>query len=265
MKETTNRSHFTPEGWRAITPRIVVHDAKQLVEFLKQVFGTTGEYRRDLPSEIRIDDSVVMISEAGVRSPMTAFLYVYVENTDATYRRALEAGARSLEEPSDMPYGDRRCMVEDRWGNTWQIATHLGGSATVNNDEQEIRQLVATWIEAAKRGDIQAVLNLMTEDVVFLVPGQAPMIGKVAFEAAANAQAMSGDARPQFEGTSEIKEIKVFDDWAYMWTRLKVVITPPDGEPSVTRAGHTLSILRKQAGKWSLARDANMLAPEQSQ
>jgi len=124
MKETTNRSHFAPEGWHTVTPRIVVHDAKQLVEFLKQVFGATGEYRQALPSGVRIGDSVVMISDAGIRSPMTAFLYVYVNDTGATYQRALDAGARSLEEPSDMPYGDRRCMVEDKWGDTWQIATH---------------------------------------------------------------------------------------------------------------------------------------------
>jgi len=135
----------------------------------------------------------------------------------------------------------------------------------MNSDEQEIRKLVATWMEATKRGDIQAVLNLMTEDVVFLTPGQPPMVGKAAFEGAANAQAMSGDARPQFEGASEIQEIKVFEDWAYMWTRLRVVITHADGGAPIIRAGHTLSILRKQAGKWALARDANMLAPAQSQ
>jgi PhnB protein len=128
MKETTKRSHLTPEGWHTVTPRIVVHEAKHLVEFLKQVFGATGEYRQTLPSEVRIGDSVVMISDAGVRSPTTAFLYVYVSDTDATYRRALGAGARSLEAPSVMPYGDRRCMVEDKWGNSWQIATHLGSS-----------------------------------------------------------------------------------------------------------------------------------------
>ena len=57
---------------------------------------------------------------------MTAFLYVYVNDTDATYQRALDAGARSLEKPADMHYGDRRGMVEDKWGNTWQIATHPG-------------------------------------------------------------------------------------------------------------------------------------------
>lgn len=114
-----------PEGWHTVTPRIVVHEAKQLVEFLRQVFGATGDYRPDQPSLIKIGDSVVMITDAGIRSAMTAFLYVYVIDTDATYERALNAGARSLEEPSDMPYGDRRCMVEDKWGNIWQIATPL--------------------------------------------------------------------------------------------------------------------------------------------
>ena len=72
-----------------------------------------------------------MISDAGIRSPTPAFLYVYVSDTDATYRRALDAEAHSLEEPADLPYGDRRCMVEDKWGNTWQIATHLHSPGAV--------------------------------------------------------------------------------------------------------------------------------------
>jgi len=122
----TDGSHFAPQGWHTVTPRIVVHDAKQLVEFLKYVFGATGEYRPAAPSEVRIGDSLVTISDAGIRSPMTAFLYVYVNDTDATYQRALDAGARSVEEPADMPYGDRRCLVEDTWGNSWQIATRAG-------------------------------------------------------------------------------------------------------------------------------------------
>src|SRR6266545_277336 len=117
MKDTASRSNFAPKGWHTVTPRIVVDDASQLVEFLRQVFGATGEYRQALPSEIRIGDSMVMISDAGIRNAMAAFLYVYVNDADATYQRALNAGARSLEEPFDAPYGDRRCMVEDKWGN----------------------------------------------------------------------------------------------------------------------------------------------------
>lgn len=123
MHKTRTRSHFAPHGWHTVTPRIVAHGAQQLVEFIKHVFGATGDYRPDLPSTISIGDSVIMISDAGVRNPMPAFLYVYVDDADDTYRRALQAGARSLEEPSDTPYGDRRGMLEDRWGNTWQVAT----------------------------------------------------------------------------------------------------------------------------------------------
>jgi PhnB protein len=126
--QPSNHSNFAPKGWATVTPRIVVDDARQLVEFLRHVFGATGEYRQARPSEIRIGDSIVMISDAGTRNSMTAFLYVYVNDADATYQRAIDAGARSLEEPFDTPYGDRRCMVEDKWGNNWQIATHPGNA-----------------------------------------------------------------------------------------------------------------------------------------
>lgn len=122
MKE----AHYAPQGWHTLTPRIVVQNSRQFVEFLKQVFAAKGDYLEDRPSVIKIGDSLVMISEAGIRSTNTAFLYVYVRDTDATYQRALDAGARSLEQPIKTPYGDRRAMVEDRWGNIWQIATYMG-------------------------------------------------------------------------------------------------------------------------------------------
>ena len=129
----------------------------------------------------------------------------------------------------------------------------------MSSDEQEIRQLVATWIDATKTGDTDTVLRLMADDVVFLVTGQPPMIGKAAFAAAMRAQ--SGQGRPQFEGKSEIQEIQVLGDWAFMWTKLRVIATPPDGSPPIERAGHTLSVLRKDTGRWVLARDANLLSP----
>ena len=113
-----------PEGWHSVTPRLVVQDAARLVEFLKQAFGATGDFRTDIPSVIRIGDSLVMVSSVGPRDAMPAFLYLYVDDIDATYHRALKAGAVSLEEPQDLPYGDRRGMVEDPCGNIWQIATH---------------------------------------------------------------------------------------------------------------------------------------------
>lgn len=130
----------------------------------------------------------------------------------------------------------------------------------MQDDEREIRELVCTWMAGTSSGDIETVLSLMTDDAVFLLPGRPPM-RKEEFAAAARAQA---DGRaPKFEGTSEIQEIRILGEWAYMWTRLTVVATPPGGGPPITRAGHTLSILRKEDGRWRLARDANMLAPVQ--
>ena len=127
----------------------------------------------------------------------------------------------------------------------------------MTSDEQEIRKLVATWMEATKAGDSDTVLSLMTDDVVFLITGQPPMIGKAAFAAAAKPK--PGQAALRFDGASEIQEITVLADWAYMWTKLAVTTTMPDGR-TMKRAGHTLSVLRKENGKWLLARDANMLA-----
>lgn len=98
-------SPFTPPGWHAVTPRIVVHGAQQLVAFVKHVFAATGDYLPDRPAVLELDGSRVMVSEAGIRAPMPAFLYVYVADADSRCRRAIEAGATSLEAPWDMPYG----------------------------------------------------------------------------------------------------------------------------------------------------------------
>lgn len=113
------------KGFRTVTPRIVVADATALVAFLRTVFGATGDYVAGRPAEIRLGDSVVMVSSAGERERFPAFLYVYVDDADAAYQRSLAAGAASLEEPLDTPYGDRRAMVRDPFGNVWQIA-HVG-------------------------------------------------------------------------------------------------------------------------------------------
>ncbi len=128
----------------------------------------------------------------------------------------------------------------------------------MQSDEQEIRMMLAAWMEATKAGDAGKVLALISDDVVFLRPGHAPM-RKADFGAAQSAQA-SGAAPMKFDATSEIQEIKVLGDWAFMWTQLKVFATPP-GDQALVREGHTLSILKKENGKWVLARDANMLAP----
>jgi uncharacterized protein (TIGR02246 family) len=125
-------------------------------------------------------------------------------------------------------------------------------------DEQEIRQLVATWMSATKAGDLATVLSLMTDDVVFLVVGQQPF-GKQQFAAAMKPPA-GGAPLPMIDGRSEIQEIRISGDHAYLWTRLNVEVTPPGGV-TAKRSGHTLSVLRREGGRWRLARDANLLSP----
>lgn len=130
----------------------------------------------------------------------------------------------------------------------------------MQSDEEQLRALVSAWMAATKAGDLEAVLSLMADDVVFLVPGRPPM-RKSDFAAATKAQ--TGQSAPEFDAASDIKEIRVLGDWAFMWTELTVTATPRDGSPQMRRAGHTLSILNRQHGKWVLARDANLLGPAQ--
>ena len=134
-------------------------------------------------------------------------------------------------------------------------------SSIVTSDEQQIRELVATWMSATRSGDIATVLSLMTEDVVFLVAGQPPF-GKQKF--AEMHRPAPGALMPRIDGHSEIQEIQVSGDWAFMWSRLSVEVTPPAGKP-VRRAGHTLTVLHRQDGQWRVARDANLLTPTPEQ
>src|SRR5262249_18029391 len=108
-------------GLHSVTPRMVVSDVAGQIAFLRAVFDATGDAHVGRPAEIRIGDSVVLVTAAGDREVFPAFLYVYVGDADAVYARALAAGATAREEPFDTPYGDRRAMVRDPFGNVWQI------------------------------------------------------------------------------------------------------------------------------------------------
>src|SRR5262249_49148126 len=121
-------------------------------------------------------------------------------------------------------------------------------------DERAIRDLVDIWMKASRAGDTATVLSLMSDDVVFMVPGREPF-GKQTF--AANSRSMDG---VRLEGLADIRELKVLGDWAYVRNYIEIAITPPGGE-TVRRSGYTLTILRKEPdGKWLLARDANLLS-----
>jgi uncharacterized protein (TIGR02246 family) len=124
----------------------------------------------------------------------------------------------------------------------------------MTDDERAIRDLVATWMKASEAGDVNAVLSLMADEVIFTVPGREPF-GKDVFRAASEAM-----KNVRLTGTSDIREIKVLGNWAYIRSYIEIALMPPDGA-AMRRKGYTLSILRKQSdGKWVLWRDANLVA-----
>lgn len=135
--------HYLPAGYHTVTPYLRVEGVIQLIEFLKATFDATQKelMRRADGSihhaEVQIGDSVIMIGEAaGQSKPEPASFYVYVPDTDATYRRALAAGATSLREPVDQFYGDRSGGVQDAQGNSWWLATRV---EDISKEEMEKR------------------------------------------------------------------------------------------------------------------------------
>jgi uncharacterized glyoxalase superfamily protein PhnB len=121
-----------PDGYHSVTPYLVVQGAATLIEFLKRAFEATETFRMAhqdgtvMHAEVKIGDSIVMMGEArGDHKPIPACIYLYVNDADAVYKRALQAGATSQMEPTDQFYGDRHGGVMDPVGNLWWIATHV--------------------------------------------------------------------------------------------------------------------------------------------
>jgi len=125
----------------------------------------------------------------------------------------------------------------------------------MNDDERAIRELVDRWMSASKAGDLATVLDLMTDDVIFMVPGREPF-GKDGFRA--QSEAISG---VEMDGRAEIREMRILGDWAWIRNHIDLTVTPAGGGEPIRRAGHTLSVLEKGAdGRWRLARDANLVS-----
>lgn len=124
---------YKPEGYPSVSAYVMVNGAQRVIDFLKKTFDATELRRYDNPdgsimhAEVRIDDTVVMLSDGGGSFPaFPVWLHVYVPDVDVTYRRALEAGGVSVQEPQQKGDPDRRGGVKDPSGNTWWIATQVG-------------------------------------------------------------------------------------------------------------------------------------------
>ncbi len=124
----------------------------------------------------------------------------------------------------------------------------------VVSDEQQIRDLIDEWKRATIAGDLERVLSLMTDDVVFLTPGREPM-NKEGF--AAGFRAWSG--KMKLDSKHDIKEVHVSGDLAYCWSHISIVTTSLSDNKKGQRAGYTLTIFRKIDGRWLLSRDANLI------
>jgi len=123
---------YIPEGFHTVTPYFVVSDGPAFLTFLKQAFGAEERFVHRTPEgrimhgEVRLGDSIVEFGEGSEQWPaMRLNIHLYVPDTDAVYRRALEAGAKSLREPKNEFYGDRSAGIEDPAGNIWFLATHI--------------------------------------------------------------------------------------------------------------------------------------------
>ena len=128
----------------------------------------------------------------------------------------------------------------------------------MSTDEQAIRDRVALWHSATATGDIDTVIGLMAEDVIFLVAGKPPVRGRASF-----AQGLRTFlTQHRIESKGDIQEIEISGNLAYCWANLTVRVVPLSGGKGTLRAGSTLSIFRKQpTGSWVVVRDANLLPP----
>jgi uncharacterized glyoxalase superfamily protein PhnB len=127
-----NRVKPIPDGFHTVTPYLTVPGVARLIDFLKQAFDATEMHRHLRPdgtvqhAQVKIGDSMVMMGEPqDPWKPVPAVIFLYVNDVDAAYQRAIQAGATSLREPADQFYGDRMGGVQDPSGNQWWVATHI--------------------------------------------------------------------------------------------------------------------------------------------
>lgn len=154
-----------PDGYHTATPYLVVGDAARAIDFYKQAFGASELVRMGAPegkighAELKIGDSMIMLSDEmmGNRSPKTlggspVSIFLYVEDVDSVFNKAINAGAKSDAPPTDMFWGDRFGKLTDPFGHVWSIATHIEDVAP-EEMKKRTRKAMAQMTQAAAQGD----------------------------------------------------------------------------------------------------------------
>jgi PhnB protein len=162
MEKTASKSksvRAVPEGFSTVTPYLVVDEAAKLIEFIKNAFDgkvtfiTHGDDKEKIMhATVKIGDSTIMISDTMEdNKTQTSMLYLYLEDADAVYKKAIQAKATSVREPITEFYGDRAGAVKDSWGNTWWIATHVEDVS-----DEELKQRAAKFQREQKKQGVEA-------------------------------------------------------------------------------------------------------------
>jgi PhnB protein len=119
-----------PDGYATITPFLNVKGAADAIEFYKKAFGAEERARMPGPNntlmhaEIKIGNSVIMLSDAMMSPATQSNLHLYIDDVDAAWKRALAAGCEVVMPIGDMFWGDRYGVLSDKWGNRWSLASH---------------------------------------------------------------------------------------------------------------------------------------------
>ena len=143
-----------PEGFHTVTPYLIVDGAARLLEFIKNAFGgevtfnMQDDNKRITHATVKVGNSLIMVSDTmeGMKA-QTSMLYLYLDDVDTVYKKAVQAKGKSIHEPSNEFYGDRAAAVQDEWGNVWWVATHVEDVG-----EEELRKRAeATMAERKKK------------------------------------------------------------------------------------------------------------------
>jgi PhnB protein len=159
-QNSKNGVRTVPEGFHTVTPFLVVENAAGLIEFIEKAFGGKQTFNMKMDdgkimhATVTVGDSTIMICDRMDESHAhNAMLYLYVDDVDAMYKKALAQNATKIHEPTKEFYGDKAGAIKDPWGNTWWIATHV---EDVDTEELDRRSKIVLEEQKERRQEVHS-------------------------------------------------------------------------------------------------------------